>query len=98
MVGLEMLIRIYPEKRTEFLQAFEMLTILDHLGDRRIDLNLFEQVKEPNVFLWLEHWDNDESLGRYYQEHKFKALMGAVEILGSLIYKRSFLIEEKSTC
>ena len=97
MVGIEMLVKIYPEKRVEFLQAFDMLTELDQLGDRRIDLELFEQIKEPNTFLWFEHWDNDESLTRYYQENKFKAVMGAIDIMGVLIKKRTFFIKEENT-
>jgi len=95
MVGLEILVRINPDKRAEFLQAFDLLTELDQQGDRRIDLELFEQVQEPNTFLWIEHWINDESLTSYYENNKYRALMGAIEILGQLIHKRSFSIKEE---
>ena len=95
MVGLEILVRINPDKRAEFLQAFDLLTELDQQGDRRIDLELFERVKEPNTFLWIEHWVNDESLTSYYENNKYRAMMGAIEILGQLIHKRSFSIKEE---
>ena len=71
MVGIELLIKISPDKRVEFLQAFDMLKQLDQLGDNRVDLELFEQIKEPNTFLWLEHWDNTESLKHYYQDNRY---------------------------
>ena len=97
MVGLEILVKIYPEKRVEFLQAFDMLKQLDQLGDRRIDLDLFELVKEPNTFLWLEHWDNTESLSTYYQDNKYKAMMGAIDIMGQMVNKRTFSVREEGT-
>jgi len=95
MVGLEILVRIHPEKRVEFIQAFDLMTQLDTHNNSRIELALFEQLQEQNTFLWIEHWDTLKSLTNYYQENKFKSLMGAIEILGKLIYKRSFSIEEE---
>ncbi len=53
MVGLEILFKIYPEKRAEFLLAFDMMKAAEHLEAKRIDIQLFEQIKEPNTFLWL---------------------------------------------
>ena len=97
MVGIEILVRIHPEKRIEFLQAFNMLRQLDQLGDNRIDLDLFEQIKEPNTFLWLEHWENTESLTHYYQDNKYKAMMGAIDIMGQLVQRRTFSIKEETT-
>lgn len=95
MLGLEILVRINPEKRVEFLQAFDMLKTIDQLEDRRLDLELFERVNESNTFLWLEHWDNNESLTQYYNENKFRAMMGAIDILGQLVHKRTFSITEE---
>ena len=95
MIGLEILVKIQPEKRAEFLQVFDMLKTIDHLEERRVTLELFEQIKEPNTFLWLEHWNNGESLAGYYEENKFRALMGAIDVLGQLIQKREFFIKEE---
>ena len=97
MVGIELLIKISPDKRVEFLQAFDMLKQLDQLGDNRVDLELFEQIKEPNTFLWLEHWDNTESLKHYYQDNKYRAMMGAIDIMGQLVQRRTFSIKEERT-
>ncbi len=94
MVGLKILIRILPDKRVEFLQAFDMLTKLEPPGSKRIDLDLFEKTKEPNTFLWLEHWDSDESLTEYSLDNKFKAMMGAIDVMGQLLSKRTFSIRE----
>lgn len=95
MVGIEILVKINPEKRVEFLQAFNMLEQLDQLGEKRLDLELFEQIKEPNTFLWLEHWDNKESLAIYYQDNKYKAMLGAIDIMGQMVNKRTFSVREE---
>jgi len=95
LVGLEILVKIDPGKRVEFLQAFEMLKDIDQLNDRRIDLKLFEEVRESNTFLWVEHWDNEESLSGYYRNSKFVAMLGAIDVLGQLIRKLSFSTGEE---
>jgi len=95
MVGIEILIKVVPEKRVEFLQAFEMLTKHDQQEHQRIALELFENIHEPNTFLWLEHWEKREDLQHYFQENRSRAMLGAVEVLGQLIHKRSFSIEEE---
>ncbi len=95
MIGLEIVVKIHPEKRAEFLQAFEMLQTVDQPLGRRLDLELFERLNEANTFLWLEHWDNQKSITVYYNENKFRAMMGAIDVLGELVHKRTFSVEEE---
>ncbi len=97
MAGLEILFKIYPEKRAEFLLAFDMMKTVERQIENRIDLDLFELVGESNTFLWLEHWSNAESLRCYCNENKYRALMGAIDILGNLIHKRTLSIAEEIT-
>ncbi|MFW2366890.1 MAG: hypothetical protein ACN4GW_10765 [Desulforhopalus sp.] len=92
MVGIEILVRISPEKRGEFLQSFNWLTQLDELNERRMDSGIFEQVNNPNNFLWVEHWYDEKSLASYCEDNKFYAMMGAIGVMGQLIHKRAFTI------
>lgn len=93
MIGLEILVKIHPEKRTEFLQAFDMLKTVGQQDGRRLELELFERVNKPNTFLWLEHWENDEALTRYYEKTRYRAMLGAIDILGQLVHRRTFSIK-----
>lgn len=95
MIGLEMLIKIEPGKRTEFLQVFDMVKTIDHKNGMRLFLELFEQVNDQNTFLWRENWKNAESLSQYHEENQFKAMLGAIDILGKLVHKKTFLFEEE---
>ena len=93
MTGFEILIRIHPEKRAEFLLAYEMLKSNDQQDKDRLELELFEQVIEPNTFLWFERWTSDESLSRYTADNRYRAMMGAIDALGQLLYKREVSIQ-----
>ena len=96
MIGLEIMFKIYPEKRTEFLLAFDMMKSVERLEKKRTGLELFELVRESNTFLWLEQWSDAESLTYYCNENKFRAKMGAIDILGKLIHRRILSIEEET--
>ena len=84
MVRLEILVKINPEKRFEFTQTFDVMMQPDHRPRDCIKQLLFEKTGEPNAFLWVEDWKNTESLEVYTQGQRFKSMLGAVEVLGSL--------------
>lgn len=92
MIGFELLVKIRKEKRIEFLQLFDMLKADNQQVDGRLEVELFEQVSHPNTFLWREHWGSDELLTLYRNENKYRAMMGAINILGELVYKKRFTI------
>jgi quinol monooxygenase YgiN len=88
MIGIEIVSRIDPDKRFEFLQAFDLLA---HQEDREASCvlrALFEEVKDPNRFLWVEHWTSVEELEGYLQTQHFRSLVGAICVLGSMVEVR----------
>ena len=95
MVGLEILVKIQPEKRLEFMQTFEYMTQTNHKARDCIEQTLFEKSNESNSFLWIEEWKNNESLESYRQTERFRSLLGAMEVLGSLIKIRTFTLKEE---
>jgi quinol monooxygenase YgiN len=100
MVGMEILVRVKPSKRVEFLQAFQMLSPLGELEHKRVEKGLFEQIEEQveegNTFLWLEHWESFESLAVYFQGSRFKAMMGAIGVMGQVLNERTFSVNEEN--
>ncbi len=94
-VGLELLVKIQPEKRYEFLQTFKLMAQNNLKARDCIEQTLFEKLEESNAFLWMEDWKNIESLESYRQTDQFRSLLGAIEVLGSLVKIRTFTrIEE----
>ena len=84
-VGIEVLSKIPPENRREFIQSFKVLPQFEGCRDNCIFHKLFEDVGEMNHFLWVEHWVDQKALERYLQSDRFKTILGAVEALGELI-------------
>jgi quinol monooxygenase YgiN len=85
-VGIQVLSTFPPENRREFIRAFKMLPPFDGCKKNCGFCRLFEDVGEPNSFLWVEYWRNEKAMEEYLQSNRFKTLMGAVETLGELIY------------
>ena len=89
MVNLEILVRIQSDHRHEFIQAFEMFSMKQANGDKCtgacLDRSIFECIGTANCFLWLEKWADCESLDAYMQTNHFKAILGAIQVLGKLV-------------
>ncbi|MFC1657488.1 antibiotic biosynthesis monooxygenase family protein [Candidatus Moduliflexota bacterium] len=88
MVGLELRIRIKPDKRTEFLQMREMLG-----GKARpegcVEQKIYEEIEGSNSFLWSERWNTKGPLDEYMKSQDFRMILGAVEVLGELEEQRT---------
>jgi len=95
MIGIELLVEIHTEKRTEFIQLFELLKTTENPMNGRYEMELFEQVNVPDIFLRREHWENGQSLERYYKPNEFRSMVGAISILGKLLHKKTFSFEER---
>jgi quinol monooxygenase YgiN len=83
MVGLELRIRIKPDKRTEFLQMREMFQ-RRVLPKACVDQKIYEEIDGSNSFLWSERWTGRDPLDEYMKSEDFRMLLGAVEVLGEL--------------
>jgi quinol monooxygenase YgiN len=96
MIGLEIFMHIPPKHRHELLQAFEIFSIKQENGPECtggcINRSIFESMGTANRFLWMEKWTDQESLEVYMKTVRFKALLGAIQVLGKLdaIHKGEF--------
>ena len=84
MVGLEILISIQSGQRQEFLQTIDLFRNQQEKDKARIGCNIFETVGTPNQFLWVEKWTDQRLLDDYMKSARFKALLGAIQVLGEL--------------
>jgi quinol monooxygenase YgiN len=94
MVRLEILVKIEPENRFEFTQTFEFIMKLNHRPRNCIGQMLFEKVEESNTFLWVEDWKTAESLEAHKEGQRFRSMLGAVNVLGSLIKQWNLTLKE----
>lgn len=88
MTGLEILMQIPSKHRHELLQAFEIFSNKQEKGHEStggcIDRSIYECMGTPNRFLWVEKWTDLDALEEYMNTDRFKALLGAIQVLGNL--------------
>ena len=84
MVGLGILVTIKSEQRYEFLQTTDLFCCNREVDQSRIGCSIFETVGNPNQFLWVEKWTDQVLLDEYMKTERFKALLGAIQVLGEL--------------
>lgn len=86
--GLEIQVRIKPENRQEFFQSYDMLLKPENKEPRCLFKGLFEDTRKRNHFVWMERWDKPEALNNYRESDPFRMLMGAIDVLGTLVELR----------
>ena len=91
-VGIEVLSKIPPENRREFIQSFKMLPQYNGCKDNCVFHMLFEDVGAMNRFLWVEHWVDNKTLEQYLQSNRFKTILGAIETLGELLHLKKIKV------
>lgn len=85
MTGIEVKILVNPHKRQEFLHTVHALSFQCKTVDGCLSVEVFEQHGKPNHFLWLERWPDDLRARRRLQSDEFRALIGAVRVLGEML-------------
>jgi len=81
MSTVNVLLRVRPGKRDEFLQALR--SIQSNLKEEE-DLtksSLYQDMNDPNVFHLIEEWAKQDSMERYLRSERFSVLMGALKVL-----------------
>jgi len=88
MVVLQILMGIPSKHRRELLQAFEIFSNMQKNCHKCtggcLDRSIFESMGTANRFLWVEKWTDQESLEDYMKTDRFRALLGAIQVLGKL--------------
>jgi len=84
MVGLLIMVTIQSGNRQEFLQAIDMLCSQQVTHSDRADDYVFEAVDTPNRFFFLKQWTDQKLLDHFLETDRFKALLGAIQVLGKL--------------
>jgi len=84
MLGIEISVKVTPDKRQEFLHSFKIFTRPERRNDACLDQKLFEDLSEMNRFLWIEYWNDLECLKAHCKTDRFHSLLGAFEVLGEM--------------
>jgi quinol monooxygenase YgiN len=93
VTGLEIFLKIEPDKRKEFLQTFMWASRPDKRPVDCLGLRLFEDVNQPDHYIWVEHWTDSKKLENHMQTERFFSFLGAIEVLGALEEMRTVTVD-----
>ena len=82
MVGLQLLIRIDPEKRHEFLHVAELFRKAIKENGSLISCHIYEDVVIRNRFICIYQSSEANSLTEHCESRHFRAFLGAINVLG----------------
>ena len=82
MVGFEIIVYVPRDKRQEFIQACDLMDDAGKQNAACINQSLYENLKEANQFLWVEHWSDGQQMDAYLKSSRFGVLLGAISVLG----------------
>ena len=82
---------ISPSKRHEFEQAVQALLKSNLPGKETSGGKLYQELGHQNHFCYLEEWPSRKKLDARIQTDGFKALLGAMQVLGDVTEARIIL-------
>ena len=81
MSTVNVLLRVRPGKRDEFLQALRSIQTNLKEEEDLTKSSLYQDMNDPNVFHLIEEWAKQDSMERYIRSERFSVLMGALKVL-----------------
>src|SRR4029077_4983178 len=90
MIGIVIRAEVEPNQRHELMQMFKETSRTDQLPVACLERRVYEEAYLPANLLLVEHWSDKEAMHSYVSSDQFRALLGAVKVLGKLVYVRIF--------
>lgn len=90
MFKMEILVKILPHKRVEFIQAVKDICHSHKQPITDISLEVFQHLNDENLFYCLGEWDSREAMENYRKNTQFEMLMGAIQVLGEIEHAKIY--------
>jgi quinol monooxygenase YgiN len=90
MIGVVIRAGTEPEQRHKLMQMFKETSRPDQLPVACSERRVYEEAHLPNNLLLVEQWSDKAAMNSYLASDQFRALIGAVKMLGKLVDVRVF--------
>jgi quinol monooxygenase YgiN len=90
MIGVVIRAGVEPDQRHELMQMFREASRPDQLPVGCLAMRVYEEVGLPTNLLLVEQWSDKRAMNSYLSSDQFRALLGAVKVLGKLVDVRIF--------
>jgi quinol monooxygenase YgiN len=82
--------QVESDQRHELMQMFKETSRANQLPAACLEMRAYEEALSPNNLLLIEQWSDKAAMNSYLSSHQFRALIGAVKVLGKLVDVRVF--------
>lgn len=90
MIGVVIRAEVEPHQRHELMQMFKETSRPDQLPAACLERRIYEEAHSPTNLLLVEQWSDKAAMHSYLSADPFRALIGAVKVLGKLVDVRVF--------
>jgi len=80
--------RIEPEQRHELMQMCKSW-LADQVAAACLEKRVYEDAVSPIHLLLVEQWSDESAMTAYLVSERFRALIGAIKVLGKLVDVRT---------
>jgi quinol monooxygenase YgiN len=94
MAGLQLLIRIDPEKRHEFLHFVGLFCKAEIEIESFISCHIYEDIVIKNRFICIYQSNEDQCLTEHCKSKQFIAFLGAIDVLGEQLESTRWDVSE----
>ena len=85
MTGILIRARVEPDQRRELMQMCKSWLVSNQLPAACLERRVYEDATTPTNLLLVEQWLDTEAMNSYLSSERFRALIGAVKVLGELV-------------
>ncbi len=85
MIGILVRAQVEADQRRELMQMCKSWIASNHLPAACLERRLYENVISPTHLLLVEQWLDAAAMNSYLSSERFRALIGAIKVLGELV-------------
>jgi len=93
MIGVVIRGGVEPDQRHELMQMFKATSRPDQWPESCLERRVYEEAHLPTNLMLVEQWSDKAAMNSYLSSDQFRALIGAVKVLGKLVDVRIFEAE-----
>jgi len=79
MIALQAYMKVSPMKRDQFLAQIQEVLSGSRAEEGNIQFDLFEKTEEPNTFVLLERWKDQQAVDFHHETDHFKKFVKSAE-------------------
>ena len=85
MIGIIIRAQVGPDQRHELMQMGQRWLDSNHLPAACLERHIYQDATSPADLLLTERWSDEAAMISYLSSDHFRALVGAVKVLGKLV-------------